>query len=319
MKFKRCFHVFVDNFSTTYKLLLYKVIVSVIFICVAVGIAYPIIQRITSSEEYTALFENVKTFITSFLSGQLDDLAGISDTIKQNAKDIWTLITNQQTKIIVSAVILVVVYLLYAFVQGIGKYTVSFMVHDKTSMHAQTPFISTLIKTLKKSCLYNLIYVPLSFLYTVACVVLCYFLFFEWIRGFAIIRIFVFVLAIMLLYIVKATFISDWLPLMLEGKKGPGQAFVKSFSRRKKKTMGVFSNYIVISLLLLAINVMALFFTLGVGMLLTVPATSLYIICFQHVNYCDDNDLSYFLDKDTIVKPEKEKAVSREDFFKGNY
>ncbi len=77
------------------------------------------------------------------------------------------------------------------------------------------------------------------------------------------------------------------------------------------------SNFIVIILIILGLNVAALLCTLGVGLLITIPASYLILICFQLVNYYDREQIKYFVDKNTIIKPEKERAVTREEFFRG--
>ena len=70
-------------------------------------------------------------------------------------------------------------------------------------------------------------------------------------------------------------------------------------------------------MLILGINVMALMCTFGAGLLITVPLSYLYLLCYQFVNYCDNNEIKYFVDKRSIVKPEQEKETSREQFLRG--
>ena len=72
-----------------------------------------------------------------------------------------------------------------------------------------------------------------------------------------------------------------------------------------------------LSLIIFAVNVCAVIFTFGVGALITVPASYVLLNCFQLVNYYDREELKYFLDKHTIIKPEKEEVITREEFFKG--
>ena len=64
--------------------------------------------------------------------------------------------------------------------------------------------------------------------------------------------------------------------------------------------------------------VLAVLLTLGAGLFLTLPSSYLIVICFEFVNYCDNNDVKYFMDKNTIVKPEREPKMTRERFFKGD-
>ena len=61
----------------------------------------------------------------------------------------------------------------------------------------------------------------------------------------------------------------------------------------------------------------AVFLTFGAGLLITIPASYLILICMEFVNYCDGNEIKYFIDKHTIIKPDQEKETSREQFLKG--
>jgi hypothetical protein len=114
------------------------------------------------------------------------------------------------------------------------------------------------------------------------------------------------------------TFTSDWLPSLIYGKKNNRQAMKYSFGRKNKSTATVLSNFIVMVLVILAVNVASIFFTFGAGLLISVPASYLLIISFEFVNYCDDNNVRYFTDRNTIIKPEKEHTPTREEFFKGD-
>ena len=51
---------------------------------------------------------------------------------------------------------------------------------------------------------------------------------------------------------------------------------------------------------------------------MTIPSSYVILICFEFVNYYDREEIRYFVDKNTIIKPEKERALSREEFFRGN-
>ena len=77
------------------------------------------------------------------------------------------------------------------------------------------------------------------------------------------------------------------------------------------------SNFFVLILLIFAVNVIGIVFTFGAGGLLTIPSSYIILLCFEFVNYYDREELKYFIDKNTIIKPEKEKPVTREEFFRG--
>ena len=113
------------------------------------------------------------------------------------------------------------------------------------------------------------------------------------------------------------TFTTDWLPALIRGKTGQKKAFVFTFDRRRKKTLNVLSNFIVLVLIIFALNVGAIICTFGVAGLITVPSSYVILLSFEFVNYYDREELKYFIDKKTIIKPEKERTLTREEFFKG--
>jgi hypothetical protein len=187
------------------------------------------------------------------------------------------------------------------------------------ALQANTPFIRSLVKNLGKAALYNLLYVTMTFLYDLICVVIVYILFFRLLSFLPLlIRIFLFVTVIVVLTANKLTFTCDWLPSIICNKATNRQAICRSFSRKGKRTTSIFSNYLVLTVLILGLNVSALIFTFGAGFLITLPASFLILISFQFINFYDDNNLNYFTDKNTIVRQAKEQPVTRTEFFKGD-
>ena len=65
MKFKHSFNVFIDNFSLTYKQLLYRLIVAVIAVALYIAIITPYVKAVTGSPDYINLVEGVKEFLKS--------------------------------------------------------------------------------------------------------------------------------------------------------------------------------------------------------------------------------------------------------------
>ena len=207
------------------------------------------------------------------------------------------------------------------FCTGLGNYAMAAIINDKMSLRANSPFFITLIKNLKEASLYNLMYAPLSVLYDVVCYLGAYLLIFRLIALIPFIglslQIFLFITSVIILVSVKMTFTADWLPSLIRGKMGQREAFAYTFGRRNKKTFNVLSNFIVIVLIIMAVNVAAVLCTFGAGLLITIPSSYAILICFEFVNYYDREELKYFIDKNTIIKPEKERTLTREEFFRG--
>lgn len=318
MKFKHTFNVFVNNFSVTYKLLLYRLIVTVVCALIGALAMWPLIAKITDTAQIEAFANAFNTLGRGFADLKLDGIQNGLTQLKDAFGGLSELWESKTGEIVGSAVILVFFYLVRSFLQGFGNYTAAAVINDKMALQANSPFVHTLVKNLGKAALYNLIYIPLVFLYDIVCVAILYALIFVALpSSLALVKIFVFTTALVLLNAIKMTFTTDWLPSLVHGKTTNRKAMAVSFSQKGKHTANVFSNYLVLILVILAGNVAAILFTLGAGFLITMPASYLMLISFELINYCDNNDIKYFTDKNTIVRPETERQPTREEFFRG--
>lgn len=317
MKFKHTFHVFVDNFSVTYKQLLYRLVVGLISTIITGLIIYKFAIQFINSEAFTNLWDGAHEFVKKLLYGETGELAGVSQKVRNGFDELKILVSTKISELVLSIILILIVQIIAKWFGGLGNYATASIINDKMSLHADLPFLSTLVRNLKEAAVYNAIYAPLSVLYDVAICVGMLFLTFLLVNSFLplIFGIFLFTLVVVISIIVKMTFTSDWLPALIRGKKTQGEAFKYAFSRKGKKTFNIMSNFGVLVLIILAMNVAALFFTLGVGLIITIPASYVIIVTFELVNYYDREEIKYFIDKNTIVKPEKEMVLSREKFF----
>ena len=319
MKFKHTFHVFIDNFSIAYKQLLYRLIIGIAAIGISIGCLYPFVSDFINSEALNTLIESVKHFVSDLLNGQTGTLAETSAAIKSAYGKFIELLSTRKGEIALMALLLFVVILVEKWFTGIGNYTTAVLINDKMALRADSHFLRTLVSHLKEAAVYNLIYVPLSLVYDVAVCALLFTVLFFMLSGikYFLVSVFLFTLLMILAIALKMTFTCDWLPALVRGKTGQKKAIAYTFSRKGKNTLNIFSNFLVLILIILAVN-SASVLTFGVAALLTIPSSYVILICFEFVNYYDREEIRYFVDKNTIIKPEKERALSREEFFRGN-
>ncbi len=317
MKFKHTFHVFVDNFNLTYKQLLYRLVILTVAAIVLYFSVTPFINVFLP--ELNNVISNAGDFILKLLNGEVEELTTISEKVQSAYAAFIDLIHSNTSDIAVVVIIFVIIYLIASFFNGLGNYAAAVCINDKMALHANSPFLSSLIKNLKQAALFNAIYVPLTFLYDAAVGVAMFFFIFYLVNSIIpfFICIFLFVLVIVLSIVLKLTFTCDWLPAIIRGKKNQREALSYTFSRKNKNTLSVLSNFAVITLIIFGINVAAFFCTLGVGLLITVPASAVLVVSFYLVNYYDREEIKYFVDKNTIVKTAKEHTPTREEFFRG--
>lgn len=321
MKFKHTFHVFVDNFSSTYKLLLYRVIISIISFCMIAAVVFPLLQRITDTSQFQTFSEAFSHFTSAIYALDFTDIHNGWLELGEAFSTLGELFTTKFGEIFGSVAVVVAVYFIQQFFMGLGNYTLGAMINDKMALQAKSPFIGTLIKNLGKASLYNLIYVPLSILYDALCAAAMWALLFKALTFLPLLmQIFLFSTVLIILIGIKMALTCDWLPSLVYGKKTNRQAIAYSLNYRAKNNknfINALSNLVILVLCIIALNVAAVFFTFGAGLLITIPSSYLIIVAFEFVNYCDNNEIKYFIDKNTVVKPEKESVLTREQFFKG--
>lgn len=319
MEFKHAFHVFVDNFATTYKLLVYRLIIIAVTAGLGCAVVIPTLNNILGTAQYEQLSTTFSELWADVIALNTDKLHDGLQAVLEAVRSFRHLIEEKAWLVAVAGICLAIVYLIYKFLVGVGDYVTGALVNDRMAMHAKSYFTVTLFKNLKQSLLYSVIYAPIAFAYDILCVTLMWAIVFVGLSFVpALIKIFLVAVLFMVFSAVKFTFTSDWLPSLIHAKTTHRNAIAYTFSRRGKNTGSVFSNALVLKLIIIALNVASALFTFGAGLLLTMPATALIQICFWFVNYFDCNKLKYFVDDYTVIGPKKEAPPSREQFFKGD-
>ena len=322
MKFKHSFNVFIDNFAVTYKVLLYRLVILLLCACLYTAVIFPFMSRISDTTQVAALSEAFAEFGRAFANLEFETMQSSWSSIRSAFAELFEMLGNMVGSVVLTVVIVVLVYLVQRFLLGLGNYTAGAMINDKMAMRADSPFIGTLIKNLAKAALYNVIYVPVSAAYDLAIFALTGSIFYGLFNAGTplLLLIIFFSTAVAFLFTIKMTFTSDWLPALVYGKANNRGAIAYSFNYKAqgKSFSNVLANYVILVLTVYALNTAALFLTFGAGLFITLPASYVILICFEFVNYCDNNEIKYFMDKNTVVKPDREPVMTKERFFKGD-
>ena len=174
MRFKHTINVLIDNFRVTYKLLVYLLIVVLITTGLGAAIVVPFFDRLGHVEYYTAITEAVRIVLREIIHGNFMSLPEHFETISTNFTDLLSYLSENPGDLVLSALGLVFVALISRFLISLGNYTACALINDKMAMQANSSFCGALIKNLGNASLYSVIYMPISFVYDVACVVVLY-------------------------------------------------------------------------------------------------------------------------------------------------
>lgn len=322
MLFKKAFHLLIDNFRLNYKLLLYKVIVAVITIALCAGLLYPTLHMLFTSEPFLAVAEHFVDFFKALVSGDTAFLNTFADTLQGKLSALLSFIHDKTPNFVFFFVSLAVIVLVGRFLDGMGNFVFGCLVDDKMSSYAKTPFSGAYISNLGKAALWQVVYVPVTFVYDALIIALCYvfFLILLNVISFGMLAsVFALMFSVALLLAsqaVKLTLFNDVAPALVSDKMKLRDALKTGFSYKKERFGTLFSTYLVTSLIVMCVNVLCALATFGAALLITLPMSYLMFTCIQYVSYYDRCGKKYFLAEDSIVLPKKDK---NEDNFYDNF
>ena len=318
MRFKHSLLVFIDNIATTYKVLIYKLIVLVIVTALSLAVILPSLNVVQSTAEYVALSEEIKAFFANVSALKLTNLDTSFDTIKAQLGDFMQVLTSNGLLAIDVVCAIVILFINY-FLTAIGDFGLGEIVNNRMMLRAHTPYTATLLKDLRRASLYAIIYTPISLLFYAIGGVIIWAIAFKALAFAPILaKLFVAATLTILLFALKYAFTTDWMPRLLHTNCTNRKAIAYCLKPKKGAFLRVLSTLIFMVIFIFVINAVCCLLTFGAALILTIPAGTILLTCYQFVNYCDNNSLKFFIDDYVIIGPQKEAKMTIEEFFKGD-
>ncbi len=314
MRFKHTVHLTCDLFSNVFKLLLYRIVTGVLFYSLTYLILWSGLSFVMNSPELsnlTGLFDDFFRALTdALMQGDPAALTEFQSVFHTVFGEFLGLLAANMGSIIGSVIGVAVMYLFKRFLNGIAHFAVGSIVNDKMATCSRTQFGAAFFRNIARASLYELLYVPLAFVYDLLGALACWFLFFylpsllpAWGVATVILSIALTVTAMIILQAFKLSFISGWMPAMVVGGMSVIGAF-KYGAHMQKGAISRFGGFLIACYLIVFVNVGFALFTAGSGLLITIPLSFLFLIAMQYVNYYETEGTKYFLDRNTIVEPE---------------
>lgn len=307
MRFRNAVSIATDNFGSVFKFLLYRLVTGVIFFSLIYVILKLSLKSIISSPELAALEDLIVDFFRSIASGDSERLHTFQKEFQDAVVDFGQLLSRSGGAIAGAVVGVCLMYILQRIVDGLALFAIGTMLNDRMAALTRTPFYAAYFKSVAQGVLYELIYVPLAFLFDVLSALLLW-LFFYHVPSFlpfsGFVKIMLSLSLIMMgvacLQALKMTLISAWMPAMITDKKSVFGAFRLSLGQ-KKGFGSRFVSYLVAVYLIIAVNFAFGIFTFGSALLLTVPLSFLFLLSLHFVHYYEDTGRKYFVSAKTIA------------------
>lgn len=309
MRFRNAMSITADNYLSAFKMLLYRLIVGVLTFSLVYVILQLSLNVIMTSAELQTLKDLVREFFLSLFGGDSARLTTFREDFTDALADFLALITSNGGAIAGAVVGVCLIYILSRFLNGLCHFAAASIMHDRMSVFARTSFSAAYFKNLGNAALYEVIYVPLSFVYDVLSLLACWFLFFylpSFLPSWGFLTILLALSLTIALYIclqsVKMALVSAWIPSVLAGTSVPkglreSLCRVRPFWKR-------FVSFLTANYMIVVFNVVFGLATLGSALLITIPLSFLFLLALQCVHYCEDNGRKYFISVHNIAGAE---------------
>ncbi|HEY8390417.1 MAG TPA: hypothetical protein VIL26_05650 [Clostridia bacterium] len=298
MRFKHSFKILVAKFSLVWNILFYYAMATIIIASIGAAVLIPLIETFKSmglAQDFSgiliSLFQNESLQIVSEKFMKL--YFRIINEFLVIPKVGWSL------RIFLLGIIGVLARLLYGFCEM----AVLSVLEGHMSANAKYSFAGAYLSNLGKSIKYQFFKMLFTLPYDIILILVLYAMTFLF--KITAIRLFLpllIMIVLILLVAFRLTSLSLWGASIAVDKKGVFKGFGYNLKQvfKKKNFFQIYSAFVVVVVLAIAVNVFVTFFTLGAGLLLTVPLTILWLNCLNMTSYYIATGRRYYIDSDTI-------------------
>lgn len=302
MTFRNAFKILLSSFRYVWNILVYLLVV----LAVLSAVALPIFGALYRELAVTGTLDALAEALYGFLSGQT--IAATYERVVQILAEAKQSFESNGTNVVTSAyVFAIVAIIVFRFLFGLHELPMLKVTEGIMSDNARYGFTGTYLGTFGKSALYSLI----KTLVSSACTVLAALLILplvRWLgsRSFLLVPV-GFTGALLIFKTIKHTFIAVWGANVTVADGGMFRSLGYSAKFGAKHFGPMASTYFIAWVLILTVNFFVALFTFLFGLLITVPASVLFMNILNMTFYYSRNDKSYYLDGKVVLQPHSER------------
>ncbi|MDE6398454.1 MAG: hypothetical protein K2L51_03945 [Clostridiales bacterium] len=299
MAFKNALKMLATRFGLIWVLLLYMLITGVLVASLSIPFAVPVVRAFRNA----GVGKQIADFFGSMTGGDgvdvwYDKLYAIVQTMKSS------LLGNKWAAFWGGTGVVLVLIIGFRFIFGLYEIPLTDVLEGAMSSNARIGFAGRFVARLGKSGKFVLCKILYTVAFDVVTVLIVFGLFdlfnvqvLKYFAPFLIMAVYLALLAL------RYSVIAMWAPAVVIGEYGIFRAFGFSAKRTFRYKGSVFCSYLVAWTLIIAINVPIGLFTFGAGLILTVPASLLFINLLNMTVYYGKNGKRYYTDSATVVTP----------------
>ncbi|MFR6641030.1 MAG: hypothetical protein ACLUSP_06645 [Christensenellales bacterium] len=302
MTFKNAFKILLSSFRYVWDVLVYLLILLALIMSVSLPVLGALYRELAVAGTLDALAEA----LYGFLSGQT--IAATYERVVAILSDAKRIFDANGSNIIVSTYVFsAITFVVFRFLFGLHEIPMLRVTEGIMSDNARYGFAGRFVSAFGKSALYSLAKTLVSVLCTALALVMVLPL--VKLLG-SISFLFVpigFTGAILVLKTIKHTFISAWGPKYTVEDCGVFASLGYSIRFGAKHFGPMASTYFIAWVLILTVNFLVAVFTFLFGLLITIPASVLFMNVLNMTFYYSRNDKSYYLDGKVVLQSHSEK------------
>ncbi len=318
MNIKNTFKLMLSNIKTIFSDLIFRFGFIVVLSVIALTFVTPLFDNIISDPTSSKLIDSIKKIISAFFNGSSEIVLGRQELIVAWS-EFLNMLSKYMSEIIGVSIGISILLIVGFFLYGMANYASGVVVNSYMSSLTRVGYFKAILTNFRQGFLYQVINTIVDIIWTFLLILFCNFIFEITVNY---ISVFSLTLSVMVFTLGKTifnVFFSNFMPSVVVGKNGIYKALKESFVLGTKNFGSLFAQYIILLLFVVYINISAGIFTLGVGIIFTIPTCCVCVTCVKFVNYYSTNKMKYYVDYNNIIIPaelrsEDEKYLNNIDY-----
>ena len=302
MIFKNTFKVLLSNFSLTYKVLIYKLIVLLLALALAGTISTPFLMHLGETQFFTYFVDQLVLMFENI------NLGNVFIGFKNIFISILNILKNLDTNLLLNAILGIGTFVLvYGLFGNFTELATIDCLNGNLSSKTKLSFFKSTISKMFKSLLMTIIKFVISLVYLVAVFLIFYYGFTNFDLASDIAKIIIpasMFLSFVLITGIHLTLITGFAPSIIVNDEGVLNGLIIGFKAIKKKFFKVLSTSIMIVLILTILNLIVAVFSFFAGIIFTLPISYVVVCLYKIVAFYESNGMRYYV-CDTIRTPLK--------------
>ncbi len=297
MSYKNSVKLLTSNFSLVWKQLLYMLVTSLAIIGIVYGVAHPIITTLRAEgvlADFSAFFEKIYTSPKDVFSTLSNSVNHLSEVLSHNIGNLWvSMLFTVLFGVVINSIL-----------KNISLFNISNIMYMKMTSFTQVGYFQSLVSTslvgLRFSLAKFVLKIPIS-----SIKILILYGFFSLVSTplSVVLGLFIVILLLTLITTFELTIFSAMAGELLSKKGLAFKAFFSGCTHVFKKFWRIFSNSIITILTLMLVNLFLGIFTFGAALLVTLPASYVFVAIFELANYFGARKERYYISNSIIVTP----------------